>query len=974
MKKKTYFLLMIPFLLFSLVSCTKNYDFTIDVPAEITVGQSVVLKSSTKVLWSVDNQTLASIDGDTLTALKEGTVVLTAKNAKKESKQLTANILIKKKTNTVYEITYQLDGGTLPENAPLTYEETVGLDTLPIPTKENYKFIGWYLNSEKVNIISTTQTGDIILVAVYEREGQNYNITYELDGGTLPENAPTTYTETIGLEELPIPTKQNYKFIGWYLNSEKVDMISPTQTGDIILVAIYEPIGQNYNINYELDGGTLPENAPTTYIETIGIEELPIPTKENYEFAGWYLSTISMAQYTSIDSTSKGDIKFIARWTPLINENEIVLPEAPYHFTKIKKVEHSSGNGTYVYQPDFQGVGVSSTSVLQYDWHSSNESVATISIYSSITARSAGFAIITAVSKTDSNIIINCIIQVSSDGITCVTEAEANNHIVHTVTFVDKDDNIIAIKHVVDGNYVHLPTPPVYEGLRFIGWSHDNYNIKYDLTIKAQYDEGINPYVGKKIAILGDSISTYQGYVPAGYPTFYPYPTGDVNDVNQTWWMQMVNTVGAKLFVNNSYSGSTVATSNVSATQHDTRLATLLIGQEHPDVIIIYMGSNDCGSPYVTFEQFKAAYKVMIDKIKILTPSAEIILATLPSSSLYTDSDRAQYNEAINEYATLYDLKIIDLASIDLKPDLLDSAHPAKSGMLKIANKAIETLIGGRNIPSLTLSGETQLLIGQETTLEVIKQHIESPVSFTSSDETIATVTSEGVVKGLKEGVVEITATCGDLNETITITVMVQSYEVTYDFNGGYSPELFIANKGDAVSLSINNYNYNNGAFWSGRYTSDIFIGTSSYDPKATFSDRIYIQKNEETGLYEIVSFLQSGASSWPTGAEFVITISHSYSGYNSKISPITQTLSVGKIVVFSDDIESISETHPVDVYFFDQVPTANTMTTLVSINDELISPRYLGYSFLGWFDNEDTKYSHGSELTKAITLTAKWE
>ena len=105
-----------------------------------------------------------------------------------------------------------------------------------------------------------------------------------------------------------------------------------------------------------------------------------------------------------------------------------------------------------------------------------------------------------------------------------------------------------------------------------------------------------------------------------------------------------------------------------------------------------------------------------------------------------------------------------------------------------------------------------------------------------------------------------------------------------------------------------------------------------------------------------------------------MITISHSYSGYNSKISPITQTLSVEKIVVFSDDIESISETHPVDVYFFDQVPTANTMTTLVSINDELISPRYLGYSFLGWFDNEDTKYSHGSELTKAITLTAKWE
>ena len=60
------------------------------------------------------------------------------------------------------------------------------------------------------------------------------------------------------------------------------------------------------------------------------------------------------------------------------------------------------------------------------------------------------------------------------------------------------------------------------------------------------------------------------------------------------------------------------------------------------------------------------------------------------------------------------------------------------------------------------------------------------------------------------------------------------------------------------------------------------------------------------------------------------------HSRYNSN-SSYHANIKHRTIIVFSDDIESISETHPVDVYFFDQVPTANTMTTLVSI-DELIS------------------------------------
>ena len=65
-------------------------------------------------------------------------------------------------------ISYDLDGGALPSNAPSGYEENVGLAKLPTPTKEGYKFTGWTLNGEVVTKISSTQTGDVTLVATWE--------------------------------------------------------------------------------------------------------------------------------------------------------------------------------------------------------------------------------------------------------------------------------------------------------------------------------------------------------------------------------------------------------------------------------------------------------------------------------------------------------------------------------------------------------------------------------------------------------------------------------------------------------------------------------------------------------------------------------------------------------------------------------------------------------------------------------------
>lgn len=70
--------------------------------------------------------------------------------------------------------------------------------------------------------------------------------------------------------------------------------------------------------------------------------------------------------------------------------------------------------------------------------------------------------------------------------------------------------------------------------------------------------------MNNNILIIGDSYSTYGGYIPEGYRTYYSEegrgPDQPVTKMRleETWWMRFINATGATLAENNSWSGSTV--------------------------------------------------------------------------------------------------------------------------------------------------------------------------------------------------------------------------------------------------------------------------------------------------------------------------------------------------------------------------------------------------------------------------------
>ena len=210
----------------------------------------------------------------------------------------------------------------------------------------------------------------------------------------------------------------------------------------------------------------------------------------------------------------------------------------------------------------------------------------------------------------------------------------------------------------------------------------------------------------ENVVIFGDSYSTFQGYIPEGYATWYSprrFGANDVTDVNQTWWMQVCTTMGYKLLENNSYSGSTVCNTGYNGQDYSdrsfvNRAEGIVSGRTVPDVILILAGTNDswAGAPigevkYSDWTEkdcysFLPAYCRMMDTLTRLAPKARIV-------SIINDGLKPEVTLGIAEislhYARVTGSKVeyIQLENIDKLVN-----HPSVAGMKQIAGQVCEHL------------------------------------------------------------------------------------------------------------------------------------------------------------------------------------------------------------------------------------------------------------------------------------------
>ena len=146
---------------------------------------------------------------------------------------------------------------------------------------------------------------------------KEFTVTFITNGGTAVSNQTVSKDSTIS--KPTDPTKEGYEFNGWLLNGEPFDFTSKI-TGDITLEAswieIQDEESDKFTVTFNVDGK----------IEKVEVEngkkvsKPTDPTKEGYEFLGWYLADEEFDFNTAISK----DITLVANFEKIEQSSENV--------------------------------------------------------------------------------------------------------------------------------------------------------------------------------------------------------------------------------------------------------------------------------------------------------------------------------------------------------------------------------------------------------------------------------------------------------------------------------------------------------------------------------------------------------------------------------------------------------------------------------------------------------------------------
>ena len=265
-----------------------------------------------------------------------------------------------------------------------------------------------------------------------------------------------------------------------------------------------------------------------------------------------------------------------------------------------------------------------------------------------------------------------------------------------------------------------------------------SYNIGLKLTdnfYANPYGDRGSRYAGKRLSILGDSISTFgvpdQNNATGTYT--YPgnrcrYPQNDLlTSVDDTYWMKLLTATRMALGINESWAGSRVSwdgsteSTDIGANKHIASLARIghLGGNGTPDLIIVQAGTNDiaAGVTVGTFNTespkdyteaqiaalpvatFADAYRTMLIRLQYYYPASRIVVL-FPDfvDSYYTMPSLDAYIEVIREACDYFGVEYVDLRAAGITifnraTYLPDGIHPNAGGMELLYQKTYNHLI-----------------------------------------------------------------------------------------------------------------------------------------------------------------------------------------------------------------------------------------------------------------------------------------
>ena len=221
-----------------------------------------------------------------------------------------------------YKITYVCYGGinTNPSTANIESEEI----TLSAPLRDNYEFVGWFLDEDFTQPITAIPAGldhDLTIYAKfnYEQFVINYINVGDAEGTVNPNPSSYNIDDEIILQN---PTKKGYIFKGWYSSNSftdefKITKINRGTTGAINIYAYFEII--TYTITYT-DNLNFENRLTYTVEDEFDLND---GVKLGYEFDGWYIGS---SKYTKVSKGTTGNLNFTSKYN-IITYNIYFLTE-----------------------------------------------------------------------------------------------------------------------------------------------------------------------------------------------------------------------------------------------------------------------------------------------------------------------------------------------------------------------------------------------------------------------------------------------------------------------------------------------------------------------------------------------------------------------------------------------------------------------------------------------------------------------
>ena len=203
------------------------------------------------------------------------------------------------------------------------------------------------------------------------------------------------------------------------------------------------------------------------------------------------------------------------------------------------------------------------------------------------------------------------------------------------------------------------------------------------------------------VFIMGDSYSTYEGYIPAGYHSYYrDERTANpiVKGVEKTWWKLLEKENNLHVVQNDSFSGSTICNTvrpelskeSSFVSRIDKYIHENFFTQNKVDTMLIFGGTNDCW------------INVPIGSVQYADWSTEDLKCALPAFCYLLDKAKKVVknviviiNSGLKEAVVEGFIKACEANQITyvcLKEIEKECGHPTERGMQQIAQQLANSL------------------------------------------------------------------------------------------------------------------------------------------------------------------------------------------------------------------------------------------------------------------------------------------